>query len=150
MEIKNEILEEILPLVRKPARYLGNELNAVRKDPRAQKVRFAICFPDLYEIGMSNLGLRIIYGLLNSLPEVSCERVFLPDVDMREILRTRKIPLFSLESKTMLSEFDFIGFCLSCELSYTNMLAVLDLSGIPLLAKDRNSAFPLIIAGELR
>ncbi|MEK6568286.1 MAG: radical SAM protein [Candidatus Omnitrophota bacterium] len=147
MEIKNEILEEILPLVRKPARYLGNELNAVRKDPRAQKVRFAICFPDLYEIGMSNLGLRIIYGLLNSLPEVSCERVFLPDVDMREILKTRKIPLFSLESKTVLSEFDFIGFCLSCELSYTNMLAVLDLSGIPLLAKDRNSAFPLIIAG---
>ena len=147
MEIKNEILEEILPLVRKPARYLGNELNAVRKDPRAQKVRFAICFPDLYEIGMSNLGLRIIYGLLNSLPEVSCERVFLPDVDMREILKTRKIPLFSLESKMVLSEFDFIGFCLSCELSYTNMLAVLDLSGIPLLAKDRNSAFPLIIAG---
>ena len=147
MEMKNEILEEILPLVRKPARYLGNEWNAVRKDPRAQKVRFAICFPDLYEIGMSNLGLRIIYGLLNSLPEVSCERVFLPDVDMREILKTRKIPLFSLESKTELSEFDFIGFCLSCELSYTNMLAVLDLSGIPLLAKDRDSAFPLVIAG---
>ena len=147
MEMKNEILEEILPLVRKPARYLGNEWNAVRKDPRAQQVRFAICFPDLYEIGMSNLGLRIIYGLLNSLPEVSCERVFLPDVDMREILRTRKIPLFSLESKMELSEFDLIGFCLSCELSYTNMLAVLDLSGIPLLAKDRDSAFPLVIAG---
>ena len=147
MEMKNEILEEILPLVRKPARYLGNEWNVVRKDPRAQKVRFAICFPDLYEIGMSNLGLRIIYGLLNSLPEVSCERVFLPDVDMREILKTRKIPLFSLESKMELSEFDLIGFCLSCELSYTNMLAVLDLSGIPLLAKDRDSAFPLVIAG---
>ena len=147
MEMKNEILEEILPLVRKPARYLGNEWNTVRKDPRAQKVRFAICFPDLYEIGMSNLGLRIIYGLLNSLAEVSCERVFLPDVDMREILKTRKIPLFSLESKMELSEFDFIGFCLSCELSYTNILAVLDLSGIPLLAKDRDFAFPLVIAG---
>lgn len=145
--MKDEILEEILALVRKPARYLGNEWNVVRKDPRAQKVKFAICFPDLYEIGMSNLGLRIIYGLLNSLPEVSCERVFLPDFDMIEILRTRKIPLFSLESKTALSEFDFIGFCLSSELSYTNMLAVLDLSGIPLLAKDRDSRFPLVIAG---
>ena len=147
MEIKNEILEEILALVRKPARYLGNEWNAVKKDPRLQKVKFVICFPDLYEIGMSNLGLRIIYGLLNSLAGVSCERVFLPDSDMRDILKTRKIPLFSLESKMALSEFDFIGFCISCELSYTNMLAVLDLSGIPLLAKDRNSSFPLIIAG---
>lgn len=140
-------LEEILAKVRKPARYLGNEWNVVKKDFYAQDVKFAICFPNLYEIGMSNLGLRIIYGLLNEQEGVSCERVFLPDTDMREILKNERIPLFSLESKTSLSEFDFIGFCLSYELDYINVLEALELSGIPLLAKERNSDFPLIIAG---
>lgn len=140
-------LETILAKVRKPGRYLGNEWNAVKKNFSAQDLRFAICFPNLYEIGMSNLGLRIIYGLLNEQEGVSCERVFLPDTDMREILKQERIPLFSLESKTALSEFDLIGFCLSYELDYANVLAVLELSGIPLLAKDRSLDFPLIIAG---
>jgi radical SAM family uncharacterized protein len=140
-------LEAILAKVRKPGRYLGNEWNAVKKNFSAQGLRFAICFPNLYEIGMSNLGLRIIYGLLNEQEGVSCERVFLPDTDMREILKQEKVPLFSLESKTALREFDFIGFCLSYELDYANVLEVLELSGIPLLAKDRSPDFPLIIAG---
>lgn len=140
-------LETILAKVRKPGRYLGNEWNAVKKNFSAQGLRFAICFPNLYEIGMSNLGLRIIYGLLNEQDGVSCERVFLPDTDMRGILKQEKVPLFSLESKTALKQFDFIGFCLSYELDYANVLAVLELSGIPLLAKDRNLDFPLIIAG---
>lgn len=143
----DSILNDILPQVRKPGRYLGNEWNAVKKDFYAQEVKFAICFPDLYEIGMSNLGLRIIYGLLNSHKGVSCERVFLPDMDMQEILKERKLPLFSLESRIALAEFDFIGFCLNYELDYTNVLAILDLSGIPLLAKDRGLDFPLVIAG---
>ena len=140
-------LEEILPQVRKPGRYLGNEWNVVKKDFYAQNVTFALCFPDLYEIGMSNVGLRILYGLLNEQEGIACERVFLPDVDMQGILRERKLPLFSLESKIPLREFDFLGFCLSYELDYTNVLAVLDLAGIPLLAKERTSDFPLIIAG---
>lgn len=140
-------IEEILLQVRKPARYLGNEWNVVKKDFLRQEVKFAICFPDLYEVGMSNLGLRIIYGLLNAQEGITCERVFLPDLDMLEILRARKIPLFSLESKMPLVKFDFIGFCLSYELDYTNILAMLDLSGIPLLASQRNLDFPLVIAG---
>lgn len=140
-------IEEILLKVRKPARYLGNEWNVVKKDFFKAKVKFAICFPDLYEVGMSNLGLRIIYGLLNAQEDVSCERAFLPDLDMLEILRARKIPLFSLESRMPLVKFDFIGFCLSYELDYTNILAMLDLSGIPLLASLRNLDFPLVIAG---
>jgi radical SAM family uncharacterized protein len=139
--------EDILLQVRKPARYLGNEWNVVKKDFLKAKVKFAICFPDLYEVGMSNLGLRIIYGLLNAQEDVSCERVFLPDLDMLEILRARRIPLFSLESRMPLVKFDFIGFALSYELDYTNILAMLDLSGIPLLASQRNLDFPLVIAG---
>lgn len=140
-------IEDILLKVRKPARYLGNEWNAAKKDFFKAEVKFAICFPDLYEVGMSNLGLRIIYGLLNAQEAVSCERVFLPDLDMLEILRARKIPLFSLESKVPLVKFDFIGFAVSYELDYTNILAMLDLSGIPLLASLRNLDFPLVIAG---
>lgn len=145
--IEEKKLEEILSRVRRPARYLGNEWNVSMKDFSKAEVTFAICFPDLYEIGMSNLGLRIIYGLLNSQEAVSCERVFLPDVDMQCILKKEGVPLFSLESKTALREFDFIGFCLNYELNYTNVLAVLDLAGIPLLAKDRAASAPLIIAG---
>ena len=133
--------------VRKPGRYLGNEWNVIKKDFAQAELTFAICFPDLYEIGMSNLGLRIIYGLLNEQEGICCERVFLPDIDMQGFLRNKNIPLFSLESKTPLAEFDFLGFCLNYELSYTNVLAVLDLAGIPLLAKERSLDFPLVIAG---
>ncbi|HAH21073.1 MAG: hypothetical protein A2Y00_00260 [Omnitrophica WOR_2 bacterium GWF2_43_52] len=140
-------IEDILLQVRKPGRYVGNEWNAVKKDFDAQEVTFALCFPDLYEIGMSNMGLRILYGLLNEEPGIACERAFLPDVDMQGLLKEKKLPLFSLESKIPLSEFDFLGFCLNYELAYTNVLAVLDLAGIPLLSKDRSLAFPLVIAG---
>ena len=139
--------EDILLQVKKPGRYLGNEWNAVKKDFQSQDVKFALCFPDLYEIGMSNLGLRIVYGLLNSREGIVCERVFLPDTDMQKILRERKIPLFSLESRMALAEFDFIGFCLSYELNYTNILAILDLAAIPLLASERDLSFPLVIGG---
>lgn len=145
--IKTEVFEDILARVKKPGRYLGNEWNVVQKDFASQEVRFAICFPDLYEVAMSNLGLRIIYGLLNSQTGISCERVFLPDIDMQGILRSKRIPLFSLESKVALREFDFIGFCLSYELDYTNILGILDLAGIPLLAKERDAGLPLVIAG---
>ena len=140
-------LEGVLLEVRKPARYLGNEWNAVKKDFSKQEVRFAVCFPDLYELGMSNLGLRIIYGLLNEQEGVSCERVFLPDVDMQALLKKDNVPLFSLESKAPLAGFDFLGFSLSYELGYTNVLAVMDLAGMPLLAKDRDLSYPLVIAG---
>ncbi len=145
--VTNEVFEDILAQVRKPGRYLGNEWNVIRKDFAAAQVKFAICFPDLYEVGMSNLGLRIIYGLLNSRPGLLCERAFLPDTDMREILRKSRIPLFSLESKAALREFDFVGFSVGYELNYTNVLGILDLAGIPLLARDRDESFPLVIAG---
>ena len=141
------MLEESLLQLRRPARYLGNEWNVVRKDFDKQKLKFAICFPDLYEIGMSHLGLRIIYGLLNSQEGVVCERVFLPDLDMQQVLRSRAVPLYSLESQRPLREFDFIGFCLNYELNYTNILAILDLAGIPFKSQDRPSGLPLVIAG---
>ncbi len=140
-------LEDILPKVRKPGRYLGNEWNVVKKDFYRQGVSFAICFPDLYEVGMSNLGLRILYGVLNAQEGVACERAFLPDIDMQQMLKEKKLPLFSLESKVPLAEFDFVGFCLNYELDYTNMLAMLDLAGIPLLSRERGPEFPLVIAG---
>lgn len=140
-------LDEILSRVRKPGRYLGNEWNVSKKDFTKQSVKFAVCFPDIYELGMSNLGVRIIYGLLNSMEGICCERAFLPDTDMRALLAENNIPLFSLESKRPLKDFDFLGFSLGYELDYTNVLAVLDLSGIPLLSKDRTLTSPLIIAG---
>ncbi len=140
-------LEGVLLEVRKPARYIGNEWNAIKKDFSKQEIKFAVCFPDLYELGMSNLGVRIIYGLLNEREGVSCERVFLPDLDMQALLKRDNVPLFSLESKAPLAGFDFLGFSLSYELGYTNVLAVLDLAGIPLLARDRDLSYPLVIAG---
>ncbi|MFH1202636.1 MAG: TIGR03960 family B12-binding radical SAM protein [Candidatus Omnitrophota bacterium] len=139
--------EEIISKVKRPARYLGNEYNVSRKDHHNAKVKIALCYPDLYEVGMSHLGLRILYGLLNAQSDIACERVFSPDTDLEEILRKDKIPLFSLETHTPLSEFDIIGFSLQYELNYTNLLNILDLSGIPLLSKDRDSRHPLIIAG---
>ncbi len=140
-------LEEILPTVSRPGRYLGNEWNVIRKDLSKAEVRFCLAFPDIYDIGMSYLGFRIIYGALNSREEVACERVFAPWFDFEEKLRENKIPLFSLESKAPLKEFDIIGFSLTYELNYTNVLNMLDLAGIPLRSKERNGRFPLIIAG---
>lgn len=139
--------EDIISQVSRPGRYLGNELNAVKKNPKDVEIKFALCYPDLYEVGMSHLGLRILYGLLNSLPDIYCERVFAPALDLEQVLRKNEIKLFSLETHTALAEFDIIGFSLNYELGCTNLLNILDLAGIPLESKDRDESFPLIIAG---
>jgi len=139
--------EDIISQVSRPGRYLGNELNAVKKNHKEVEIKFALCYPDLYEVGMSHLGLRIIYGLLNSLPHICCERVFAPAQDLEQVLRKNEIKLFSLETHTALAEFDIIGFSLNYELCCTNLLNILDLAGIPLESKNRDESFPLVIAG---
>ncbi|MDD5503999.1 MAG: TIGR03960 family B12-binding radical SAM protein [Candidatus Omnitrophica bacterium] len=142
------IPEELLLSVRKPARYIGCEINSITKDWDKARVRFCLCFPDLYEIGMSNLGIKILYHILNRQESILCERCFTPWIDMEKVLRDNSIPLFSLENKMPLKYFDILGFSFSYELSYTNMLTMLDLSGIPFLSAQRkNGAYPLIIAG---
>lgn len=139
--------DEILMQVEKPARYIGGEINAVMKDPEAVKVRFAMCFPDVYEIGMSHLGIQILYGMLNSYDDVWCERVYSPWVDLDAIMRKEQIPLFALESQDPIRTFDFLGITIQYEMCYTNILQVLDLSGIPLLAKERTEEDPIVIGG---
>ena len=133
---KNKFLDlsAILPLVSRPARYIGNEWNSVHKNHGEIKVRVALAFPDVYEVGMSHLGLIILYHLLNAREEVAAERVYAPWVDMEDLMRKKKIPLFSLESHLPLQEFDVIGFTLPYELCYTNILNMLDLAGLPLKA----------------
>ncbi len=140
-------LERILPRVQKPARYTGGEYNAVMKDKGGVDTRFAFCFPDTYEIGMSNLGFRILYGVLNQMPGVWCERVFTPWPDMEEELRKNGIPLYALESGDPVGDFDIIGFSVGYEMAYTAMLNMLDLSGLPLRAEARPDLTPLVIAG---
>jgi radical SAM family uncharacterized protein/radical SAM-linked protein len=140
-------LKEFLSIVSKPVRYLGQEIHSIRKDPAEIKLRFCLAFPDVYEVGMSHLGIQILYHLLNGKNGVACERVFAPWVDMEGILRERRIALSSLESSTPLKQFDIVGFSLQYELCLTNVLNMLDLSDIPLLSKDRDDTFPLIIAG---
>lgn len=143
----HNFFEDILPRVMKPARYTGGEFNAVIKGHDSVDVTFALAFPDTYEIGMSNLGLRILYHILNARPDVAAERVFAPWTDMEAEMRQHGIPLFALESKMPAKDFDIIGFSLGYELSYSNVLNMLDLSGIPLLSADRGDEFPLVIAG---
>ena len=140
-------LERILPRIQKPARYVGGEYNAVMKDKGSVDVRFAFCFPDTYEIGMSNLGFRILYGIMNNMPGVWCERVFAPWTDMEEELRKNHIPLFALESGDPVGQFDIIGFSVGYEMAYTAMLNMLDLSGLPLRSEDRSGLTPLVVAG---
>lgn len=147
MSRHTEAIESILPRVQKPARYIGGEWNSVVKDPARVEVRLALAFPDAYEIGMSHLGLRILYGLLNLRPEIWAERVFCPWIDMEGELRARRVPLTTLESETPLREFHVVGFSLQYELNYTNILTMLDLGGIPLLASDRREGDPLVIGG---
>ena len=125
--------EKFLPDVEKPSRYTGNELNSVIKRKEDVNIRFGFCFPDIYEIGMSHLGLKCIYDLLNKIDDVWCERAFMPWSDMREIMIKNSIPLYALESKDALNEFDILGFTLQYEMSYTNVLAMLELSNIPLM-----------------
>ena len=140
-------MKEYLSLISKPVRYLGQEFNSIKKDPAQVRLRFCLAFPDAYEVGMSHLGIQILYHILNGRGETSCERVFAPWVDMEKVLREKGIPLSSLESSTPLSQFDILGFSLQYELCFTNVLNMLDLSHIPLLSKDRDERFPLIIAG---
>ncbi|MFH1625028.1 MAG: TIGR03960 family B12-binding radical SAM protein [Pseudomonadota bacterium] len=138
---------DILPLVMKPTRYLGNEVNSVHKDLREVDLTFALAFPDIYEIGMSYVGFQILYDILNRRADIAAERVYAPWTDMEKILRTKGIPLTSLESSRPLEDFDIIGFSLPYELCYTNILNMLDIAGIPFFAKDRDTSWPLIIAG---
>ena len=139
--------DNILYQVTKPARYTGGEWNSIVKDWQSTAIRIVLAYPDLYEIGMSNMALPILYDLLNNQPDVLAERVFTPWVDMEAVLRAREIPLVSLESKHPLKDFDIIGFSLGYELTYTNVLNMLDLAQIPVLAAERDDSYPLVIAG---
>jgi radical SAM family uncharacterized protein/radical SAM-linked protein len=145
--IDGDGLKEFLSLVSKPVRYLGREIHSIRKDPAEVKLRFCLAFPDVYEVGMSHLGIQILYHILNGIKGVACERAFAPWIDMERVLRDKRIPLSSLESSIPLNQFDIVGFSLQYELCFTNVLNMLDLSGIPLLSRDRDERFPLIIAG---
>ncbi|RKD27969.1 radical SAM family uncharacterized protein [Caminicella sporogenes DSM 14501] len=143
----NQILDDILYKVEKPSRYIGGEVNSYEKEIRENTIRFGFAFPDIYEVGMSHLGMHILYNLLNEIDDIYCERVFAPWVDMEEILRKENIPLFTLESHSPIDELDFLGFTLQYELSYSNILNMLDLGNIPLKSEDRNENHPIIIAG---
>lgn len=140
-------MDKFLKMVEKPIRYTGEEVNMCKKDHNNVKCRFAFCFPDVYEIGMSHLGLRILYDLYNRREDTYCERVFAPWVDMEKIMRDNDIKLFALESKDELMKFDMLGFTLQYEMSYTNILNMLDLARIPLLSKDRAEGMPFVMAG---
>ena len=141
------LTDEILMKIEKPARYIGNEVNMIVKDPSKVDVRFAMCFPDVYEIGMSHLGIQIIYDMLNRRDDIYCERVYSPWIDLDKIMREKNIPLFAIESQEPVKEFDFLGITLQYEMCYTNILQVLDLSGIPLMSKDRSNEDPIVIGG---
>ncbi len=145
--ISEVVLDRILPAVTKPARYAGQEWNQVRKDWSQTGIKVALAYPDVYEVGMSNLGLAILYDLLNQQPDVLAERVYAPWTDMERAMRQAGLALFSLESRRSLREFDIVGFSLQYELNYSNLLNMLDLAGIPLLASQRNGGWPLIIGG---
>ncbi len=140
-------IEDFLLKVQKPGRYVGGEPGSIVKKREDVNIRFAFCFPDSYEIGMSHLGIKILYGLYNSIPDVWCERVFAPWEDMEKEMRARNIPLYGLESGDAIKDFDFVGFTLQYELSYSNILNMLDLGQIPLLAKDRGEDDPIVVCG---
>jgi radical SAM family uncharacterized protein/radical SAM-linked protein len=145
--MNRQSLEDILPLVRHPSHYLGSEVNTVRKNPRRVRLRLALAFPDLYEIGMSHVGIQILYHVLNAREEIAAERAFAPGLDLEAELRATNTPLCSLETHTPLADFDILGFSLLYELTFTNVLNMLDISNIPLYARDRNGSHPLVIAG---
>ena len=140
---KLALSDDILMSIEKPVRYIGGEYNSVMKDPEEVKVRFAMCFPDVYEIGMSHLGIQILYDMFNSMEDVWCERVYSPWVDLDAVMHRRHIPLFALESQDPVKEFDFLGITLQYEMCYTNVLQVLDLAQIPLKATDRGEDCPI-------
>ena len=144
---KLALSDEILMKIEKPARYIGGEFNAIVKDHNEVDTTFAFVFPDVYEVGMSHLGIQILYDLLNRRDDVCCERVYSPWIDLDKIMREQNIPLFSLETQTPVKNFDFLAITLQYEMCYTNILQVLDLSGIPLLSKDRTEDDPIVIGG---
>ena len=144
---KLALSDEILLSVDKPARYIGGEINMIKKDPSKVDIRFCMCFPDVYEIGMSHLGIQILYDMFNLRDDIYCERVYSPWVDLDKIMREQDIPLFALESQEPIKNFDFLGITLQYEMCYTNILQILDLSKIPLLAKDRTKDDPFVIGG---
>ena len=145
--VKQALSDRILLQVEKPARYIGKEINAVYKDPSSVRIRFAMCFPDIYEIGMSHLGIQIIYEMLNRREDVWCERTYSPWIDLHPIMKEQDIPLFALESQDPIGQFDFLGITLQYEMCYTNVLQVLDLAKIPLFAHDRHENDPIVIGG---
>ena len=144
---KLALSDEILLTVQQPARYIGGEVNCVMKDPSAVDIRFAMCFPDVYEIGMSHLGIQILYDMFNRRDDVYCERVYSPWMDLDPIMREQKIPLFAVESQDPIKKFDFLGITIQYEMCYTNILQVLELSQIPLHAEDRTEEDPIVIGG---
>ena len=143
----NKITDDILCKVEKPSRYVGGELNQVIKNPEDVNIRFAFCFPDVYEIGMSHLGMKILYSLVNNRDDAWCERVFAPWEDMEALMRENNVKLYALESGDSIDQFDLVGFTLQYELSYTNVLNMLDLAGLPVFAKDRKDLMPIVVAG---
>ncbi len=145
--METQEFEKLLLTVQKPGRYSGGEINSVIKDKDQVDVRFAFCFPDTYEIGMSHLGMKILYSQFNARDDIWCERVFAPWTDFEEVMRENNIPLFALESRDPIKDFDIIGFTMQYEMSYTNVLNMLDLAGIPLKSKDRPDLSPLVVAG---
>ena len=144
---KLALSDEILMKVDKPARYIGNEFNSVMKDTSQVNIRFAMCFPDVYEIGMSHLGIQILYDMFNRMDDVWCERVYSPWPDLHEIMKQENIPLFGLESQEPIKNFDFVAMTLQYEMCYTNILQILDLAQIPLRSRDRAEGCPIVIAG---
>ena len=144
---KLALSNEILMSVEKPARYTGGEINSIYKEKNNIDVRYAMCFPDVYEIGMSHLGLQIIYSMLNERDDIWCERVFSPWSDLHKVLKEKCIPLFALESQDPIKDFDFLGITLQYEMAYTNVLQILDLSDIPIYSKDRDESDPFVIGG---
>lgn len=144
---KLALSDDILLKIEKPARYIGNEVNSVMKDPEKVDIRFAMCFPDVYEIGMSHLGIQILYDMFNRRKDVWCERVYSPWFDLDQVMRKEQIPLFALESQDPITEFDFLGITIQYEMCYTNILQILDLSGIPLKSRDRDDSVPIVIGG---
>ena len=142
-----ELLQRILPSVQKPARYTGGEFNEIKKNPEDVRVRVAFCFPDTYEIGMSNLGMRILYGVMNQMDGVWCERVFAPWGDMEEAMRKHGLPLWALESQTAVKDFDMIAFTIGYEMAYSNILNMLNLAGVPLKSADRHDLKNIVFAG---
>lgn len=139
--------DEILLKIEKPARYIGNEVNSVMKNKNEVDIRFAMCFPDVYEIGMSHLGIQILYDMFNKREDTWCERVYSPWPDLDAIMREKQIPLFALESQDNIKDFDFLGITLQYEMCYTNVLQILDLAQMPLRAEDRGEEYPLVMGG---